>query len=217
MSTVVDVDVETAEGQGGVGRVARVTGPVVDVEFRVLVAAALRVEPADFGVAAEARFAADFFAAGFFVATFLLELEADVREAGLRAVVFFLVAADELLLAAFLAVFFFTTFAAVVLPMTFELDAAFFLAGVFFVALRVAIQVSFFWNLVEPWTPLPLTAGCSVVREACTTVMPPPDWTGAEHDGAAVLQRSARRSGSISCSCSPIVIASRSVANPRHS
>ena len=35
MTATVDVDVETDEGPGGVGRVARVTGPVVDVEFPV--------------------------------------------------------------------------------------------------------------------------------------------------------------------------------------
>ncbi len=35
MTATVDVDVETDEGPGGVGRVARVTGPVVDVEFPI--------------------------------------------------------------------------------------------------------------------------------------------------------------------------------------
>ena len=35
MTATVDIDVESDEGPGGVGRVARVTGPVVDVEFPI--------------------------------------------------------------------------------------------------------------------------------------------------------------------------------------
>src|SRR5690606_10481825 len=94
-----------------------------------------------------AFFAAAFFA-GFFLAALLLAT--DLGAARLPAVVF-LPAADCLLpVTALPAVFFFAAFAAADFPAAFEPDAAFFRAGVFFVALRVAIQVSLSWNLVEP-------------------------------------------------------------------
>ena len=88
------------------------------------------------------------FFAGFFLAALLLA--ADLGAARLRAVVFVPAAACRLPAAALRAVFFFADFAAADFPAAFEPAAAFFRAGVFFVALRVAIQVSLSWNLVEP-------------------------------------------------------------------